>query len=63
MDAQLMFTEHHNRCMKNLRAAEERLWSLTRMHGVVPACAQAVMVGCIEAITLYRCELWWDPKE
>ncbi|KAF8533028.1 hypothetical protein BDD12DRAFT_900657 [Trichophaea hybrida] len=36
MDAHLTFKEHHNRCLKKARAAEARLRTLTRMHGIVP---------------------------
>jgi hypothetical protein len=63
MDAHLTFKEHHNRCMKNARAAEARLRSLTRTYGVVPACVRAVQIACVQAVALYGSELWWDPKE
>jgi hypothetical protein len=37
MDPHLSIKEHHNRSMKKARAAVARLWSLTGVHGVVPA--------------------------
>jgi hypothetical protein len=63
MDAHLTFKEHHNRCMKKARAAEARLRVLTRMHGIVPEPVRAVQIACVQAVTLYGSELWWDPKE
>ena len=49
--------------MKNARAADAPLWSLTGLHGVVPACVRAVLIGCVQAVALYWSELWWDPME
>jgi len=63
MDAQQMFKEHHNQCRKKVRAPEEQLQSLTGPYGVVPACLRRVQRASVQAITLYRSELWWDPKE
>jgi len=62
MDAHLTFKEHHNWCMKMARAAEARLRTFTRMHGIVPAQVRAVQIACVQAIALHGIELWWDPK-
>jgi hypothetical protein len=62
MDAHLTFKEHHNRCMKNPRAAEARLRTLTKTYGVVPESVRAVQIACVQAVALYGSELWWDPK-
>jgi len=63
MYAHLTFKEHHNRCMKNARAAEARLRSLTKTYSVVPESVRAVQVACVQADTLYGSKLWWDPRE
>jgi len=63
MDAHLTFKEHHNRCMKQARAAEARLRGLTRMNGIVSVRVWAVQIACFPAVALYGTELWWDPKE
>lgn len=63
MDCHLTFKEHHNQGMKNARAVEARLRSLKAIHGVVPACARAVEVACVQAIALYGRPLWWDRTE
>jgi hypothetical protein len=36
MDAQLMFIEHHNRCMSKARAAAARFYTFMRMHAIIP---------------------------
>ena len=58
MDAHLTFKEHHNRFLKKARAAEARLCTLTRMHGIVPERVRAVQIACIQAVALYGSELW-----
>jgi len=63
MYAHLTFKEHHNWCMQKARAAEARLHVLTKMHGIIPEGARAVQIACGQAVALYGCELWWDPKE
>jgi len=63
MDAHLTFKENHNRCLKNARAAEARLCTLTRMHGIVPERVRAVQIASVQAVALYGSELWWGPKE
>jgi len=63
MDAHLTFKEHHNGCMRKARAAEARLHVLMRMHGIVPKRVRPVQVACVQAVALYRSELWWDPNE
>ena len=63
MDAHLTFKEHHNRCMEKPRAAEARLRTLTKMHGIVPERVRAVQIACVQAVALYGSELWWDPRE
>ena len=63
MDAQLTFKEQHNRCMKKARAVEARLRTLTKTYGVVPESVSAFQVACVQAVTLYGSELWWDPRE
>jgi hypothetical protein len=45
MDARLRFKEHHNRCIKKARAAEDRLRVLTKMHGIIPERVRAVQIG------------------
>ena len=49
--------------MMNTRAAEARLRTLTTTYGIVPESVRAVQVACVQAVTLYGSELWWDPKE
>jgi len=61
MDARLTFKEHHNRCMKKAKAAKAILRTLTMTYGVLPERVTAVQIACIEAVTLYGCELWCDP--
>jgi len=63
MEAHLRFKQHYNRCIKKARAAEARLRTLTETHGVTPESVRAVDVVCIQVVTLYGSELWWDPKE
>jgi len=62
MAAHLTWKEHHNRCMRKARAAEGRLRTLTKTYGVVPESVRAVQVACIQAVAVYRSELWWDPN-
>jgi len=62
MDAHLTFKEHHNRCLKKARAAEARLRTLTKMHGIVPEWVRAIQIACIQAVAQYGSEIWWDPK-
>jgi len=63
MDAHLTLKEHNTRCINKDRAAEARLQTLTKTYGVVPESVRAIQVACIEAVTLYGSELWWDPNE
>jgi len=63
MDAHLTFKEHHNQWMKNARATEARLRSLTGMYRVIPACVRAVQIAFVLAVALYGSEHWWHPKE
>jgi hypothetical protein len=63
MDAHLMFKEHHNPCRNKARGAEARLRVLTRMHGIVQERVRAVQIACVQAVTPYVREIWWDPKE
>jgi len=63
MDAHQTFKEQHNRCMKKARAAEARLRTLTKTYGVVPGRVRAVQVARVQAVALYRSELWWDPRD
>jgi len=58
MDAHLTFKEHHNRCMKQARAAEDRLRTLTKPYGVVPESVRAVQMACVQAVALDGSELW-----
>jgi hypothetical protein len=57
-DAHLTFNEHHNRCMKQARAAEARLRVLTNMHKIIPEPVRAVQTACVQAVALYGSELW-----
>jgi hypothetical protein len=45
------------------RAAATRLRALPKPYGAVPESPGAVHVACIEAVTLYVRELWWDYRE
>jgi len=63
MDTHLTFKEYHNRCIKKVKSADVQLQSLTGEHGILPPCMRAVQVACVQAITLYKSEVWWDPKE
>jgi hypothetical protein len=63
MDAHLTFKEHHNICIKKDSAAEARLHVLTKMHGIIPARVRAVQIACVQAVTLYGSQLWWDQRE
>ena len=63
MESLLTLKLHHNRCMKKATAAEARLQTLTKTYGVVPESIRAVQDTYIQAVTLYRGELWWDPNE
>jgi len=63
MDAHLTFKMYHSWCMKKGRAAEARLWSLTGTYGVVPPFVGAVQVAGIQAVALYGCKLWREPKD
>jgi hypothetical protein len=63
MGAHLTFKEHHNRCMKKVRAAEAQFQSLAGAPGVIPACLREVQVACAQAIVLYGSKLWWDLNE
>jgi hypothetical protein len=58
-----MLKEHQNRCMKKASAAEARLRTLAKTYGVVPESIRAVHVACVQAVTLYGSDLWWDPNE
>jgi len=63
MDTHLTFKEPHNQCMKKAMAAEARLRGLTRMHGIVPEGVRAVQTACVQAVSLYGSEQWWDLGE
>jgi len=63
MDAHLTFEEQHNGCMKQARAADARLRTLTKTYSVVPESVRAVQVACVQAVALYGSDLWWDPSE
>ena len=63
MDADLTFKEQHNRCMKNARAAEARLGTLTMTFSIDLECEKAVQVACVQAVAQCGSELWCDPKE
>jgi len=63
MDAHVMFKEHHNRWLKKARAAEARLCTLTRMHGIVLEVVIAVQIPWVQAVALYGSQVRWDPKE
>jgi len=63
MDTRLTFKEHHNRCMKTARGDKARLRTLTKTYGVVPESVRAVQIACVQAVTLYGSEVWWDPKD
>jgi hypothetical protein len=57
IDAHLTFKEHHNRCMKQTRATEARLRTLTRIYGVVHESLWAVQVAYVQAVVQYGSEL------
>ena len=63
MDAHLTFKVRHNQCMKEARAAEARLQTLTKTYGVVPESVSALQVACVQAVAQYGSELWWDPRD
>ena len=63
MDAHLTSKEHHNRWMKNIRAADARLCTLTKTYRVVPESVSAIQVACVQAVALDVSELCCDPKE
>jgi hypothetical protein len=63
MDPHLTFRKHHNQCMKNARAVQARLQTLTKIYVVVPQSVRAVQVTFVQVVTLYWCELWWDRRE
>jgi len=58
----LRLKEHHNRWMKKASAAEARLSTLWVMYGLFPESLRVIQIACIEAVTLYGSELWWDPR-
>jgi hypothetical protein len=62
MDAHLKFKELHNRWLKKARAADARLCTLTRMHGIVAIQITAVQIAWVQAVALYGSKLRWDPK-
>jgi hypothetical protein len=49
--------------MKKARAAEARLQNLTKTYGIDPKSVRAVQVACVQAVSLYGIELWWDQRE
>jgi len=63
MDVNLIFKEHHNRCMKKAMAADARVQTLAKTYDVIPESIRAVQVACIRAVALYGSEVCWDPKE
>ena len=63
MDAHLTFKEHHNRCMKEARAAEARFRTLTNTYSGFCESVQAIHVACVQAVSLYGRELWWEPTQ
>jgi hypothetical protein len=63
MDADLTFTEHHNRCIKKDRAADARLGTLIKTYSFNPESIRAVQVPCIQVAALYGNKLRWDPSE
>jgi len=62
IDVHLTLKEYQNQWMKKARAAEARLWTLTKTHGVVSESLRGVHVACVQAVTQYWSELWWDPN-
>jgi len=62
LDGHLTFQEHDNRCMRNARAAEAGLRTLTKTYSVVPRSVRAVQVPCVQAVAPYGSDLWWDPR-
>jgi hypothetical protein len=63
MDPHLTLKEHYNRGMKKARAAKAQLRGLTKMHRIIPARVRAVQIACVQAVALYGCEVWWDPRK
>jgi hypothetical protein len=63
MDAHPTFKEHYNRCMKQARAAEAMLQTLTKTYSVVPESVRPVQGACIQAVALYGSALWGDPRK
>jgi len=63
MDMHRTFKEHYNQCMKKVRVAEGRVRSLTKTYGTLLESVWAVQEVCVQAVTLYGSELWWDPTE
>jgi hypothetical protein len=62
MNAHQTFKEDHNRYMKKAWAAEARLRTLTKPHGVVSESVKAIHIASVQAVALYRSKLRWDPK-
>jgi len=63
MDANLTFKEQLTRCVKNATEAEATLRTVTTAFNVVTERVSAIQMACVQAVALYRRELWWDPKE
>jgi len=49
--------------MKKARAAEARLRVLTKMHGIIPDQVRPSQIAYVQAVALYRSELWRNPRQ
>jgi len=49
--------------MNGASGAEARLQTLTKSYSVVLEVLRTVQVACIQAVTLYGSDLWWDFRE
>jgi len=63
MDVHLTVQEDYNPCIKKASAVEARLRHRAKSSGVVPESVRAIKVACLQAVSLYWSELWWDPRE
>jgi len=63
MVASLTLKDHHNRCTMQARETEHTFQSCTKTFRVVPESVRAVQVVCVQEVTPYTSELWWDHMQ
>jgi hypothetical protein len=63
LDSHLTLKEHHNQMMPKAYHAEARVRSLLGKFGLSPEIVRKIQFAAVQAVALYRAELWWDETK